>query len=128
MYEANAQIEKIELEQIKFIVKSKIDARSVCAYNMQLGRFVDHMTNEIAFEFSACVLGERQKPIELGSEPYTWWQMFKRDVMPRWFCKKFPVKHREFRRIEVITLYPDLKVSVPSHMSRVVILAQSMLS
>lgn len=72
----------------------------------------------MVYGLKAYVLGESQKPIEFDAMPTSWWQMFKRDVMPRWFKKMFPVESRRVT-IEAKTFYPDLKISVPNNQSRV---------
>lgn len=124
MLDSNFLLEKTTLERIQVMVQKKVDHH--CIYGlrgMEVGAFMDHLTGDVAFQFRAFVYGELQKPIELAEQPTSWWQMFKRDVMPRWFIRKFPVRSSK-KIIDVKTIYPDLKVSLPPDMSRVVVLIQ----
>lgn len=113
-------ISRIDLDVIRVNLDSRLSRHEIRCLenNVEVGRFFDNMLDTVSFTFRAHVLGEKQKPIKLGPYPKSWWQMFKRDVMPKWFTKKFPVKSEEFI-IDASVLYPDLKISVPATESRV---------
>lgn len=116
---AQETIEKIELEKIRIHIEHKINKYELYGLrDMDVGRYMDEFTNSIVFQFRAFILGESQKPIILKPQPTSWWQMFKRDIMPKWFVRKFPVKSEEII-IDVKVIYPDLQISIPPSMSRV---------
>jgi hypothetical protein len=52
------------------------------------------------------------------SVPSSWWQMFKRDVMPAWFKEKWPVEEREQSKqveVKMYAVYPRLPYAFPKY-------------
>ena len=50
--------------------------------------------------------------------PKSWWQMFKRDVLPTWFSGKYPVIEKpQSKQVEVkcYAVYPRLPVAFPKY-------------
>lgn len=114
-------IESVELQTIQIIVEHKLSKYELHGLqNLEVGRYIDHMTDSVCFRFRAFCLGEDIKPIRLSPQPTSWWQMFKRDCMPKWFVKLFPVKSSEVV-IDGKILYPYLNFKIgPKHSTAVV--------
>lgn len=117
-------IDKVELELIPIMFEQKARRSDVFLHHPQYRRHIDAMTDTVCHQFRAYVLGETQKPITFDSHPVSWWQMFKRDVMPRWFVKRFPVVSKT-ATIDAKVFYPELKISVPQKESRVCVVFQA---
>ena len=54
-----------------------------------------------AFTVEGKPMVEREWTTEVTLVPTSWWEHFKRDVMPEWFQKRFPVGLKEVRTEEV---------------------------
>lgn len=115
-YQENT-FQRTELEMIPVMIEHKIRKYEFLRH-YEFGQFCDHLTDSMVLSLKAYVLGETQAPITFEAYPTSWWQMFKRDVMPAWFVKRFPVKSKTVT-IDAKTFYPDLKISVPAKQSRV---------
>lgn len=115
---------RVDLDRIKVCIDYKIDRYAIHHDASYFGSWIDHFTNHISVQYSAFVLGENQKPIRLKPYPTSWWQMFKRDVMPKWFQKRFPVKSEEYV-IDAKVIYPYLRISAPLNEKVSVIFQQS---
>lgn len=119
---ANILIERATLERIEIVVQSKLDRFHLHGlHTAGIHGIIDNITDQVCLQFRAYVLGETQKPIVIYTEFGSWWQMFKNQYAPRWFKRAFPVKRREVT-VDCKVIYPDLKVSIPQNMSRVVVL------
>lgn len=115
-------IEKIEVEKIRIMVQRKLSKYELAGLHfMEVGKFVDQLTDSVVLNFHAFCLGESQKPIKLKPYPKSWWQMFKRDVMPKWFIRLWPVEFEEYL-VDAKVLYPDLKISIPANDSRAIVI------
>lgn len=124
MIDTTTQIESYELEMIPVMFQHKLNRHDVMLHHPEVRRYYDAMTDSVAYQFRAYVLGETQKPITFDAFPTSWWQMLKRDHAPKWFLKRFPVKSKAVT-IDAKVLYPDLKISVPQKQSRVTVVFNS---
>jgi hypothetical protein len=111
---------KVDLEIIPLMMQGKL-RKHLATYQADFYQYAENFTDDLVFQLRALVLGERQKTITIKGTPRSWWQHFKRDCMPQWFVKRFPVMNLPDRTIEATVWYPDLQLSVPQKHGRVVL-------
>jgi hypothetical protein len=77
--------------------------------------YVDYMGRGMAVELKATILAEsggRVTEERTVAVPATWWEMFKRDCLPNWFRRRWPVRTKTMRMVVDINAwvkYPHLK-------------------
>jgi hypothetical protein len=87
------------LEKVKVAAGHTIGAATL--HDMRLSADMEPIANQLYVTLTTSVLAQKlcedkyevsdQKNVEV---PFGAWQMFKRDHMPKWFVKKFPVRYR----------------------------------
>lgn len=98
--------QKIVLEQIQFAARNHLDGHAL--HHLQIDEIPMYMADAICHQLSIWMMAEdlSPKPRRLNffrpmdfkfllktSTPSSWWQHFKRDCMPEWFKKRWPVKY-----------------------------------
>lgn len=98
------EIDEVLLQKLYFAVQQHIpDERVVNLQGVEFTSFFELLTRDLVFRISGYVWEEElEKRVLVASYPKTWWQHFKKDVMPEWFTKKFPV---ELKREEVLVKF-----------------------
>lgn len=110
-------IQEIVLEQIQLCARQHFDGHAL--HYMRLDEISGYMSDALCHQISTWILAEdlSPKPRRLNffrpmdfkfllttSTPSSWWQHFKRDCMPEWFKKRWPVKYDvELHRRKVST-------------------------
>ena len=103
----------INLEAIKFRISQNFSKYMIDS--MQLNVFEEHLGNAINIEFQTKIFGQhnKQKYTVKIRIPKNWWQHFKRDILPNWYKKIYPVKWKFKKRViefDHIALMPDIKI------------------
>lgn len=105
-YNEQAAIQRIALEQIQLAARHAFGGHAL--HHMRLEEIPRYIADGICHQLSTWVMAEdlSPKPRRLNffrpmdfkfllktSTPSSWWQHFKRDHMPEWFKKRWPVKY-----------------------------------
>jgi len=91
-----SHLEAVVAEKVRGLVSRQclIDCRSVWLMNKSLTTVVEETARGLLVKLEADILalGSHQEHVSLEVEyPATWWQHFKKDLMPGWFLRLFPV-------------------------------------
>lgn len=89
--------------------------KEIAGSKSEVSHYIDYLRHQIVLHFRKGIATETLDTITM-SRPASWWQHFKRDVMPRQFTDLFPVRY-ETETHSVKAYYP--KVSIPDHSPRV---------
>lgn len=92
------------------IVRDSVMLDTVAEYTMDM-----LMVRLSAFVLTEQLVNERHT-VE-SAVPKTWWQHFKRDKMPAWFGRKFPVLYEVFKKTVIFNakgVYPNANIALPS--------------
>jgi hypothetical protein len=69
--------------------------------SLSIEQYEDYVMGTLISRLHGWILrGHPKNYIRAGVDVYvptSWWQMFKRDVLPKWFAQRFPVKTRRER-------------------------------
>jgi len=100
-------MQRITLDQIQLAARQHFDGHAL--HHLRLDEIPRLMADGLCYQLSTWVMTEDLSPkperlnffknqeftFRLTTEyPATWWQMFKRDHMPEWFKKRWPVRYR----------------------------------
>lgn len=103
---------EIELERVKLAFVEKVS-------NEMLGAIVDikdvgddFIRNLTTIKIQGYLWGESGKSQTIRY-PATWRDAFKEQWFPKWLLERYPVVYKE-HRIDLKTLYPNFRVSMPS--------------
>lgn len=113
----NLEIKEIFLEWLR--VQSRFHIPSQVLRTLKIEKQEDFLYNEMAFRLSAMIPAEKLRDethTVTFQSPKTWWQHFKKQYVPAWLLKRFPVKYQiQQRNFEVKTyaLYPELPIALP---------------
>ena len=82
---------EVVLEKGKVALIQRLRRNSVPNGMVDVRELADTFVDEMAFELSCYVLKQT-----VSVTPSSWWQHFKKDCMPKWFVKRWPVKFIEY--------------------------------
>lgn len=105
--------EQIILESIRIGFFNTFSKRILDQMNLEIAK--DFFTKRFTAIFTTQILGQKnlQKYSITIEVPLNWWQHFKKDKLPNWYKRFYPVIYKEVgRTVEFnhVALMPDLKV------------------
>ena len=105
----NAQTKEIILERLTFGLAHRLSSNIMD--NMEVNCYLDRFADHIVFQIKNYFWGEKS-PELIIEYPLNWWQAFKQRWFPQWALKRWPVILK-VHHLNVLTIYPDLKISLP---------------
>lgn len=111
------QFSKVLLSRLRQVAKMSLGDHAIDKMDLRVLR--DDMTDSILFALRTEVMTERLSDREktiIFEYPATWWEHLKKEMAPRWFLKRYPVKFSKYTqkiRFEEIALYPMLPAIIP---------------
>ena len=141
----NHPLHSIEAEQITFQkLRVGVEQRisEAMARDLELRSIVDHVTAHMVLQLRGYVLGHKvvggtiEFPVHVTT-PATWWDAWKRDVLPRlgragrWYLRRHPVRELaeargrlEIEGVEWAT-FPETTLAFPKEMGHVHVMQQA---
>lgn len=103
--------------EFRYSIRKMIGKELQWLDNVRIKAYKDHIIGEMVVQLDRYVwaehIGEGEGHVEFHyRKPSSWWQMFKRDVLPWWVSKRWPVKHEQYHVVRTVPLkvyaqYPD---------------------
>jgi hypothetical protein len=84
-------MEQITLDKVKFGITQSLTAEKLI-FSTDVDVTISNFSDSIVASLTAMILGKKEKVVRSVYMPDSWWQHFKREVMPEWFTDLWPVK------------------------------------
>lgn len=99
------EYKEIILSKLKFGVARSLGTTIADSMKLELNPDIEALTlqEQVTGYVLANKIADDTETVFAKSEHYfSWWQMFKNDKMPKWFTKRYPVRHyTQHQRIDV---------------------------